>query len=198
MKKYLTIGIEIGIGIGIISAFGLFFFGLNWLRAQVVTDIAVPGEQFQTYTFFASSTVQTDYATTTSATSTDITAYFASDGRKDNGYFLIAGAEEVTVYFQRGDTTGQGNIGTSTFFIQASPDGTNWYDYNKLIDNVTNANSQNLTRVGSVIFSAAADYNNATATKAYSLSPEDAWYAIRCIVVEGTDGEHTCKASAKW
>lgn len=125
-------------------------------------------------------------ATTTSATSTN-----TSMGNSLN----IANADKVTMYFQRGDTTGTGNTGTSTFSVQVSQDNSNWITLNMLIDNVTNSNSQTLTRVGSSILSASANYGTATATKAYSLDLTSGVYKyLRCIVVEGTDGEHTCKA----
>lgn len=125
-----------------------------------------------------------------SATTTTATSSPATD---------IENAQKVTFFFQRGDTTGQGNTGTTTFLVEISNDNSNWITYNKLLDNVANTNSQQLTRVGSVIFSAAANYDNATGTKAYSMDlSNDAYKWVRCVAREGTDGEHTCKARIQY
>lgn len=61
---------------------------------------------------------------------------------------VIAGAKAVTWYFTN-ESDSSGN-GTSTFSVQVSADNSTWVTYNKLVDNVTNTNSQDLTRVGSV------------------------------------------------
>ena len=119
-------------------------------------------------------------ATTTNATST--TASINAS---------VQGARKATFYFQRGDTTGQGNTGSSLFHIEVSrtnsSSNNDWIDYNKLVDNVTNTNGQNLTRVGSASLSA-------SSTKIYSLDLQhDNIQFVRCIVVETTDGEHTCR-----
>ena len=151
---------------------------------------SVEMQGFTNYEFFdtsSSTTIPYALGTTTSATSTDVT-YIDSSGRVDNGYMVIGAAEEVSVYFGR--STGGGNSGTSTFRIQISDDGSNWYDYNKLISNVTNTNAQTVTRVASVALTG-------TSTAMVSLDPDDAIYAIRCIVVEATDGTHRCRASAR-
>lgn len=151
---------------------------------------SVEMQGFTNYEFFDSSSSTTlPYAlgTTTSATSTDVT-YTDSSGRVDNGYMVIATAEDVSVYFGR--STGGGNSGSSTFRIQISDNGTDWYDYNKLISNATNTNAQTITRVASVVLTG-------TSTTMVSIDPDDAIYAIRCIVVEATDGTHRCRASAR-
>lgn len=130
--------------------------------------------RYKTYTFFT--------ATTTSATST-------SDGTPGMD---IKGATGVTLYFSRADSGG--NTGTSTFSVQVSPDeGTTWYNFSKLISNTTNTSSQDLTRVASV------DIVAATSSTMVSMDLEnDAFSRVRCIVVEGTDGSHTCSASAEF
>lgn len=88
----------------------------------------------------------------------------------------IAHAEKVQVYFTRNDGDGTSGTGTSTFSIEISPDGTNFYDFNKLISNVTNTNSQELTRVGSVQLA------TATSTTMVALDiAHDAFHSIRCI-----------------
>lgn len=146
---------------------------------------------FVNYEFFdtaSSSTLPYAVGTTTSATSTDV-SFTDSSGRIDNGYLVVAGAEDVSVYFER--STGGGNVGSSTFRIQISHDGSTWYDYNKLISNVTNTNAQTLTRVASVALTG-------TSTAQVTIDPNDAIWAIRCIVVEAIDGTHRCIASAKF
>ena len=137
----------------------------------------------QNFTFFS--------ATTTTATSTN-----TSDG---GGYFKIAGAESVNLFFQRGDTTGQGNTGTSTFSVQVTPDGSSWYDYTHLqrVTNVTTGDTY-FTRVANTNSGASVTNTGAaTSTTVYRMDALG-WYAVRCIVVEQTDGEHTCKASAEF
>ena len=155
----------------------------------------VQAERFVRYDFFASSTpnqgAPTTFATTTSATSTEIVAWTDENGRIDNGYAVVAGADKVTFYFSRGGATSP-NTGSSTFNVEVSEDGSTWTRYNKLISNVTNSNSQTLTRAEQYVITAA------TSTVIASLSPEDSVYAVRCIVREVTDGEHRCKAVATW
>ena len=117
-------------------------------------------------------------ATTTNATSTN-----AQDATN------ITGAKKVTFSFSRGGTTGA-NTGTSTFSVQVSEDGSTWTTFNKLVDNVSNSISQNLTRVASV------DLVAATTTKNYSMDlTYDLFKYVRCIVFEVIDGDHTCKAT---
>ena len=183
MNKYLKIGITTVIILGVGFLLRSYVFG------EVSKDIQTPTAVYQNYNFFASTTGQTNYATTTSATSTDITPYWTTDGRKDSGYLLIAGAEKVTFYFQRGDTTGQGNTGTSTFKVQVSNDGTNWYDWNLLVT----ATTSTATTLASVSIEAA------TSTIPASLNLDYATpYAVRCIVIETIDGEHSCKATVSY
>lgn len=149
-------------------------------------------ERFVKYSFFASSTPGSTpvlFATSTSATSTNIASWTDADGRVDNGYMVVAGAKKVNFFFSR--AWGGGNAGSSQFFVEVSADGSNWVPYNKLISNVTNTNAQTLTRVASVTISAA------TSTSMVTMD-EDAIYAVRCIVVEATDGSHTCEATAQY
>lgn len=152
----------------------------------VALAVGVPGVQsrFRTtdnigfteaYTFFS--------ATTTSATST------TASGVNDPGFFKIAGAKNVELYFSRGDTTGQGNSGSTIFRVQVSPDGTNWYEYNGLAVNSVSAGNAFRPSVGTTTIAAA---TSTTIAKMTDLG----FYAVRCIALEVTDGEHTCKAQA--
>lgn len=178
--------------IAIIAFIGVFVVGQAVWASYPSTSVPTKTARYDMYEFFASTTAPTTVATTTTATSTNITPYFTTSGKYDQGYFVVAGAKKISMYFGRGDTTGQGNAGSSLFKIQVSADGSTWVDYNKLIDNVTNTNSQTLTRVASKTISAA------TSTVQVSLDPTDSIYAVRCVVVETTDGEHRCFASAEW
>jgi len=97
-------------------------------------------------------------ATTTQATSTAVS---------------IAGAEKVQAYFNYNDGSG---TATSTFYIEVSPNGIDWYDFNKLISNVANANSQTVTRVASL-------QAVGTTSAMYALDLEsDTFDQARCIV----------------
>lgn len=161
-------------------------------HANVTVDVTEPGgSAFVFYQFFATSTTQTFFATTTTATSTSILPWTDSAGRIDNGYFVVAGAKRVQVYFGRGDTTGQGNSGSTQYKIQVTgkvnPGASDWIDYQKLVQ----ATSTSQQAYGLI--------SAATSTITYSLDySTNAFYAIRCIAVETTDGEHACAASANY
>ncbi len=62
----------------------------------------------------------------------------------------IEGAKRVTLVFSVSGVTGTG-LATSTFTFETSLDGTNFVTYNKMIDNVTNTNAQNVTRVANQV-----------------------------------------------
>ena len=126
-------------------------------------------------------------ATTTTATSTASTK---GDGIV--GTARVNGADKITFVFSRGDTTGTGNTGTSSFNVAVSADNVNWVGYNKLITNVVNSNSQTLTRVSAVSLS-----GTTTGFASMDLEHDQINY-VRCGVVETTDGEHTCKAYARY
>src|SRR3990167_2479382 len=134
---------------------------------------------FPTYTFLN--------ATTSTATSTA-----SSKGDGIVGTAKVTGADKITFVFSRGDTTGTGNSGSSSFNVAVSADGTNWIGYNKLITNVVNSNSQTLTRVSAVSLTG-------TSTVFTSMDLEhDLINYIRCGTVETTDGEASCKAYAQF
>jgi len=92
----------------------------------------------------------------------------------------IGRADKVTFQFTRADHSS----GSSLFGVEVSNDGTNWVAYNKLIDNVTNANSETLTRVATSTLSS-------DTSKVYTMSPEDGYEYLRVYVTETTDGTHT-------
>lgn len=175
----------LGVGTLFISKVGAYISNDN----SAITDRVV------VYKFFASSTpnaVPTNFATTTSATSTNIASWIDDAGRVDTGAFNITGAKAVTWYFSRGGATGP-NTGTSTFRVEVSDDGSTWQRYYKLVSNVTNSNSQNLTRVETVAIEAA------TSTTIVGMDlTNDAFKFTRCIVVETIDGNHSCRATARY
>lgn len=164
------------------------------LQSRVFAGVTQAGptvtrDTTQYFNFFASTTGQTNFATTTTATSTSIIPYFDSNGRLDNGYFVIAGAKKVTIYVSRGDTSGQGNTGTSTFNLQitskANPTSSDWFNFSKLVQ-ATSTTEQPTAAIAA-----------ATSTLRYGMDIDyDSVYAVRCIVVETTDGEHSCAAMA--
>ena len=108
----------------------------------------------------------------------------------------IKGAKKVEFYFIRnGDST---SVATSTFEVEVTPDGTNWYDYNKLISNTTNSNSQELTRIETTTII------GATSTTIVAMDLEhDVFRGVRCLAsftatsTEETDS-NLCKASVEF
>lgn len=176
--------------------FAAFLFVATPVLAGYLTQDhrSVTPDSYRQYDFFAVSSstagAPVTYGTTTSATSTTATPQTDELGRIDYGYFIVAGADQASLFFQR--TTGGGNTGTSTFNVQVTYDGSTWVDYNKLIKNVTNTNAQTLTRVSSVILTG-------TSTEMVSMDLEtDSVYAVRCIVVEAVDGTHRCTGFAEF
>ena len=82
----------------------------------------------------------------------------------------IEGARVVSVWATATIATGN----TGLIRVQTSADGSYWADYNKLIDNVTNTNSQQLTRISAISFAASSN-----GVKFASLSPEDTFRYLR-------------------
>lgn len=161
------------LGVVLFLVAGLLFQVSSIVYASITANYSTPTpSSFQAYTFLS--------ATTTSATSTNLTG--------GGGYFVISGAKKVTLYASRAwDSVG--NSGSSQFYFDVSPDGTNWYPYNTLHQNV--ATSTTPTSLGSITISAA---TSTVITYMENLG----FYAIRCGVLEATDGAHTCKATAEF
>lgn len=196
MKLSLTnsmpiIALALGFLIGSLYVFAPVVLGNVTTTEPTVKP--VQGGLYQEYTFFATSTTQTDFSTTTSATSTQIASWTDSNGRIDKGFFVIAGAKKATMYFTR--TGVNGNGGSSRFRVQVSrtvPTAeTDWFDYNQLIQSAATGTVP--TSLSAVTISAA------TTTSIVSLNLQDhTFYAVRCIVLETTDGEHSCYAGAEF
>ena len=165
----------------------MFFAGASAIYAGVTERFSANNvKELQNYTFFS--------ATTTSATSTNL-----SDG---GGYLPVVGAKKVVMYFQRGGVTNL-NVGTSTFRVQGSPDGTTWYDFGNFksaTSSTQTAYPQDAQFGGQVQISKSITAGgNGTSTVPVALDLTNfSFRGIRCIVVETTDGEHTCKGSAEF
>jgi len=70
----------------------------------------------------------------------------------------IRGAKRATLFLDQ-DLVGLGSgLSTTTFAVTVSTDKSTFVTYNKLIDNVINSNSQDLTRVASKIVDDGTDY----------------------------------------
>jgi hypothetical protein len=122
-------------------------------------------------------------ATTTTATST-------LDSRTpQNQVTRIDGAKKVDMIYSR--TGRNGNEGSSNFFPQVSYDGTVWFYYAKQVEYATSslpANAIALTLPNTVLTS--------TTTKTVGLDITLYGFKfLRCVVVETTDGEHSCDAA---
>lgn len=155
----------------------------------VAQPTQIDGVPLLQYTFFATSTNQSLYSTSTTATSTNITPWFNVRGEYDDGKFVIAGANRVSFSFYRDAGTG-GNGGSTRFRVQATfktnPSESDWF---YVTDWQSATSSASLSDIVAV------------ATSSYQVSldlAEDAWYAVRCIAVETTDGFHSCSATASW
>lgn len=173
------------------------FIGARSSYGKITLEQPSQSDNYQIYNFFYSSSTSQEsglQATTTSATSTNVASWIDSNGRIDRGYMVIAGAEKVNFYFSRGDTTGQGNSGSSKFRVQVSPDGTNWYYWGKWIENASSS-----AGFAPLAYSGTDFTVTGTSTKSASMVLDnDSFYAVRCIVDETTDGEHKCEAAATW
>lgn len=171
-----------------ISIFGLQIVNAGLLSAQGPTAERPQGGWHRDYYFFASTTDATYTATTTSATSTNKSLTFDSNGVPDDGSLNISGAKSVDLYLSRGDTTGQGNAGQSLFKFEVSPDGTNWFAFNRLLGDDIDQTPTSTVTIGA-----------GTSTTHVKMDLQHSGFLkLRCIVVETTDGEHTCRAYAEY
>jgi len=145
--------------------------------AQTVDRSCTTENHIKDFSFFS--------ATTTNATST-------SDGSIGMD---IKCAEKVTFFLTHGGVATT-STGTNIFNVQVSSDeGTTWYDFNKLVQNVaTSSNAWQLDRV---------TVGAATSTTVVSLDiKNDTFSRARCISIEtgaaGQQGEATCTAVAEF
>ncbi len=180
MKKTLTI-----LSIAVLAVVGVY---VSVSKALVTSQgIGSVYGSYTQYDFFASTTNSSVLATTTSATSTNITPYFDSNGRYDAGWMNVLGAKRVTLYFDRSGTAA--NAGSSTFSIQVTPDGTSWYNYNTLQQNL--ATSSYPITISSVT-------ETGTTTTITAMDLYNTFLGIRCIALVATDGSNRCRATASY
>lgn len=98
-----------------------------------------------------------------------------------SGWIPVTGACKVQIVGKRSAHS----AGSTAFSVQVAVDeaGTAATAYSKLIDNVTNTNAQQLTRVASKSLAA-------NGTCLLSMSPEDIGGFIKVTATETTDGTH--------
>jgi len=175
-----------------IAVVALGFSLFNNTFGNVTYSNATQAGRSENYRFFATSTNQTVFSTTTSAVSTSITPWTDTNGRIDRGYFVIEGAKSVHLFFGRGGSKGP-NTGSTSFSVDVSADGSTWYDYARLqLATTTKATADLFFKsVSSGVIGAA------TTTDVYTMQ-DLGWYAVRCQVTETTDGEHSCSARAEF
>ena len=93
----------------------------------------------------------------------------------------VGNAKKITFYFKRSAHSS----GSSAFTIDTSVDKTEVFAYSRGITNVTNTNSQTITRGTTHTLSS-------NTTTFVSVSPEDAIKFIRAKVTNTTDGTANC------
>lgn len=188
--------------VGMLALFTLTVFIGTYNRALGNITSVQPGgtpPDLNTYTFFATSTNQqtvsgsTYNATSTTATSTNITSWTDSNGTIDKGWANIAGAKKVTFYFTRGDRTGTGNSGSTDFWVQVTPDGTNWYYWDKWQENATSTLGQTAKSQSTGQFRL---LSTSTVVASMDLTL-DSFLGARVIEVETTDGDHAAAVTVQ-
>jgi hypothetical protein len=128
----------------------------------------------QNYSFLSATT-------TYAATSTNIS------NANDTGWFRIAGAKRVDIFFSRAATST--NTGTSTYSIQVTNNGTNWYAFNRLIPATSTAQTAQATDV----------IGQSTTTDMFGVDLRtNAFLGVRCIVTQTIDGSNSCSAYAEF
>ena len=112
-----------------------------------------------------------------------VTALDAVTETTTSNGIAVQGAKKITFAFTRADH-GSGN---TVFTVMGTIDGTNYYALNKLVKNVANSNSEQLTRVASITLS-----SNTTEIVSLDLQ-HDSFEKIKVKATETTDGTHTAK-----
>lgn len=177
------------------TAFMLFQFSIVH-GAIAAEGPTVTPNLYRQYNFFASSTVPSALATSTNATSTNIATFIDSAGRSDSGYMVIAGAKKVTLFFTTGGSFGAITSATGTFSVQVSPDGINWYNFNKLLQATGTTVSNIIEQSSATVVDPTT--NTATSTLIYSMDLNaETYYAVRCVAtIAGSLAGNNCSAFA--
>lgn len=152
------------------------FAYIQFAEASLTVDQPALINQYRAYQLFASTTNEAITSTSTNATSTNIVSYFNANGVLVTGFADLRGAKEAVFYFSVSTTTG-GTTGTSTFTVQVSPDGVNWQNFNRLVQDV--ATTATPAYVGSVQLPASGP--TATTTSDYYMDLTGGYMEVRCI-----------------
>ena len=113
-----------------------------------------------------------------------ITALNAVVATTTSAVIPIKNATKITLQFTRADHS----AGNTAFTVTTSLDDSTFVAFNMLIDNVTNTNGQQLTRVASSTLSS-------NTTKFYSMDLTSFNFSsMKITATETTDGTHTAKA----
>jgi len=163
------------LGVAVAALVAVYFIAIQPNASGGVSDIS--SSRF--FTFLS--------GTTTTATSTDTT-----DG---SGKLIIESARKITLVLSRG-SDGTANTGSSRFSVEvatSSETGALWHDFNKLVQNVATGSPATLAHT--------LQYVTLTGTSTTVVSLDlryDAFYLLRCIADEVTDGMHTCAARIEY
>ncbi len=187
----------------------LLAFGATRAHGSQSNDQPTISNQYRTFDTLASTTASgatfiSQPATTTNATSTNVTGLADGNGVIWNGAVNVAGAKKIDAYFTRGGAYAVSNTGTSTFALQGTPDGINWYYINRLL---TSTSTQTSTfgavngvfasdpTLGSIVKIGATTAGNvATSTLHLSVDLSTVGFqAVRCIATITVDGANSCQ-----
>ncbi len=113
-----------------------------------------------------------------------ITALDAVTATTTSSAIDVTDARKITFLLTRADS----GSGSSDFSVSGSIDGSTYVPLNSMIEDITNTNAQNYTRVASVTLSA-----DGSKIASLDLNMNGFTY-IKITVTETTDGTHSAKA----
>ncbi len=174
--------------------------------AAVTTTNTVGGGTFIHANMFASSSVSAVVATSTLGTafSNGIDPFFDSNGRRFDGTLDLRGANHAEVYFTRGGAFSASlpTTGTTTFSVEVTPDGTNWYTFGRLLAATSSTGStisSTPVQASDVIGDSDGVTGDATTTHRFSLDlNQEVYMAARCKVVTTLNGSASCDMTARY
>lgn len=204
LQNTRIIGI-IAVVLGVVMVLSIVLVAsIQQAHGSLLDDEPAISNQFRAFNLFASSTVESVIATSTNATSTNLTAYSDSQGRIIDGSADVRGAKHIDVYATRGGTFAAANTGTSTYSIQGTSGDGIWYYVNRLLTSTSSPtaspglvngvlqsdpNLANLPTIG-----ATAPGNAATSTLHLIVDPTSLNYrALRCVSTRLVDGANSCQ-----
>ncbi len=175
----------------------LLMQGAHLAHGAQVKDEGALVNTYRTFEFFQSSStagvLNAVIATGTVGTaySNGFTAFADPSGNINNGTMDVRGAKRVSLFVTRGGAFAAANAGTSTVSVEGTPDGTNWYAFNKLVAATTTASQtlSNAVETGVAFIGATTPGNVATSTQRFSMDLQtESFAAIRIKVVTTGDG----------